>query len=395
MKSFLKILLFLIAGTAFAQPYPSKPIRVIVPFSPGGPVDVVMRLLSPKMTEMLGQPLVIENKTGAGGNLGVQQAARAPADGYTVLATSSSFAVNPALTPDAGYNPEKDFIAVAVVASQPNFIVVNAAFPARTLAELLQMARTQKLAFASPSSGTTPHLTAENLFRVRAKVDITHIPFRGAGPAVAAVVGGEPPIGSMAGTAPMPHIKSGKLRALAVSSSRRVPSLPDVPTLGELGFADMEDYTWVGIFVPAATPPEIAQKLNDIVLRAVQVPEVRERLEALTFEITAAPLKPTAGYVRAELVKWAKVVRNTCACGCTPPPRSAKGPTGVGNSLFSNPNARYSALSDQRRHSRTCVPTPPTTPHTLAELAPQVPAKAPLTAQTRIFTPLKASPPVR
>src|SRR5438445_789280 len=205
MRSFLKTLLFLIAGTAFAQPYPSKPIRVIVPFSPGGPVDVVMRLLSPKMTEMLGQPLVIENKTGAGGNLGVQQAARAPADGYTVLATSSSFAVNPALTPDAGYNPEKDFIAVAVVASQPNFIVVNAAFPARTLAELLQMARTQKLAFASPSSGTTPHLTAENLFKVRAKVDITHVPFRGAGPAAAAVLGGEPPIGSMAGTAPMPR----------------------------------------------------------------------------------------------------------------------------------------------------------------------------------------------
>src|SRR5207247_1437346 len=136
--------------------------------------------------EMLGQPLVIENKTGAGGNLGVQQAARAPADGYTVLATSSSFAVNPALTPDAGYNPEKDFIAVAVVASQPNFIVVNAAFPARTLAELLQMARTQQLAFASPSSGTTPHLTAENLFKVRAKVDITHVPFRAPGPAVPA-----------------------------------------------------------------------------------------------------------------------------------------------------------------------------------------------------------------
>src|SRR5205809_3587450 len=163
MRIFLKTLLFLIAGTAFAQPYPSKPIRVIVPFSPGGPVDVVMRLLSPRMTEMLGQPLGIENKTGAGGNLGFKKAARAPAAGYTVLATSSSFAVIPALSPDAGYNPEKDFIAVAVVASQPNFIVVNAAFPARTLAELLQMPRTQQLALASPSSGTPPHLTPENL----------------------------------------------------------------------------------------------------------------------------------------------------------------------------------------------------------------------------------------
>src|SRR6266851_9457814 len=270
MKGLLKTLLFLIAGAAFAQPYPSKPIRVIVPFSPGGPVDVVMRLLSPKMTEMLGQPLVIENKTGAGGNLGVQQVARAPADGYTVLATSSSFAVNPALTPDAGYNPEKDFIAVAVVASQPNFIVVNSAFPARTLAELLQMARTQKRAFASPSSGTTPHLTAENLFKVRAKVDITHVPFKGAGPAVAAVLGGQPPIGSMAASGPMANLRAGKLRALAVSPSRRLASLPDVPTLGELGYADMEDYTWVGIFIPAATPADIAQKLNDAVLRAVQ-----------------------------------------------------------------------------------------------------------------------------
>jgi tripartite-type tricarboxylate transporter receptor subunit TctC len=312
MRNLAVVLLFAATG-AFAQAWPAKPIRMVVPFAPGGPVDVVARLVSPKLSEALGQPIVIENKTGAGGNLGVREVAKAAPDGYTILATSSSFAVNPTLTPDAGYDGNRDFIAVAVVASQPNVIVVNSSFPARSLAELLKMARTEKLAFASPSTGTTPHLTAENLFKVRAKVDITHVPFRGAGPAAAAVLTGQPPIGSMAGTAPMPHIKAGKMRALAVSSSRRVALLPDVPTLTELGYPDMEDYTWVGIFLPAGTSPEIAQRLNQTVLKAVQAPEVRERLESLLFEVTAAPLSETADYVRRELVKWGKVVRDTGA----------------------------------------------------------------------------------
>src|SRR5258708_1397469 len=217
MRTLLAAALTVVASAAFAQSYPSKPIRVVVPFAPGGPVDVVARLLAPKMNELLGQTLVIENKAGAGGNVGVSQVARAAPDGYTVLMPSSSFAVNATLTPDPGYNADKDFTPIAVVASQPNFIVVNAAFPARTLAELLQLARTEKLAFASPSSGTTPHLTAENLFRVLDEADITHIPFKGAGPAAAAVLGGQPPTGSLARPAPMPHILSAKLRALPVS----------------------------------------------------------------------------------------------------------------------------------------------------------------------------------
>jgi tripartite-type tricarboxylate transporter receptor subunit TctC len=312
MNKLIVTLLF-VSSAAFGQAYPSKPIRMVVPFAPGGPVDVLARLVAPKVSEQLGQPIVIENKTGAGGNLGVREVAKATPDGYTVLATSSSFAVNPALTPDAGYDGNKDFIAVSVVASQPNVIVVNSSFPARTLNDLLQMAKTEKLAFASPSSGTTPHLTAENLFKVRAKVDITHVPFRGAGPAAAAVLTGQPPIGSMAGTAPMPHIKSGRMRALAVSSSKRVAQLPEVPTLTELGYPDMEDYTWVGVFLPAGTPNEIAQHWNQAVMKAVQIPEIRDRLEGLLFEITAAPLPETATYVRAELVKWAKVVKETGA----------------------------------------------------------------------------------
>jgi tripartite-type tricarboxylate transporter receptor subunit TctC len=312
MKAILALLL-LATGTAFGQPFPSKPIRMVVAFPPGGPVDVVARLLSPKMSETLGQSIVIENVGGGGGNIAAQRVAKSAPDGYTVLAHSSAYAVNPTLIGNLGFDAEKDMTAIAVVASQANLIFVHADFPAKSLKELIERAKSEKLAFASPSSGTTPHLTGENLFRLRAKVDITHIPFKGAGPAMTAVLGGQPPIGVLAGTAPLPHVKAGKIRVLAVSSAKRLPSLPDVPTLNELGFTGMEDYTWVGLFVPAGTPNEVSQRLNDALLRAVKAPEVKERLEGLAFEITAAPLAETATYVRSELAKWGKVVRETGA----------------------------------------------------------------------------------
>jgi len=313
MKTLLKFLLLLAVGSAGAQPYPSKPIHLTVAFPPGGPVDIIARLIAPKLSETLGQQVVVENVTGASGNIASVRVAKSAPDGYTVLAHSSGYAVNPSMYANAGYDPEKDLTAIAIVASQPNLIVVHPSFPAKTLADLLQLARTQKLAYASPSSGTTPHLTAENLFRVRAKVDITHVPFKGAGPAVTALLGGQPPVGSVAAGGPMQHIKAGKLRALATSSSRRLASLPDVPTLGELGFSGMEDYTWVGLFVPAGTPPEIAQKLNDAVLKAAQAPDFRSRIENAGFEPTAAPLRETADYLRTELKKWAQVVKDTGA----------------------------------------------------------------------------------
>jgi tripartite-type tricarboxylate transporter receptor subunit TctC len=296
-----------------AQSYPSRPIHMIVAFAPGGPVDVVARLTADKLTEILGQPVVVENRPSSTGNLGTQIVAKSPPDGYTILATSSAFAVNVSLSPNADYDAERDFAPIIQAATQPNVLVVNSAFPAKTLSELLELAKTRKLAYASPGAGTTPHLTGEHLFRAIAKVDVVHIPYKGAGPAATAVVAGEPPIGSLAVTAPLQFIRSGQLRALAISSATRHPLLPDVPTFKELGYPDIEEYTWVAFFAPAGTPPEIVQKLNDAINRVLQMREIRERLESLTFEPIGGSQQQFADYVRSEVAKWAIVVKQTGA----------------------------------------------------------------------------------
>ncbi len=301
------------SSLAAAQDYPTKPLHMQVAFPPGGPTDIMARLLSQQMSEALGQPVVVENRVGASGNLATREVAKAEPDGYTMLVHSSAYAVNPTLFSNAGYDPAKDLTAVAVMAQQANIIVVNASFPAKTLQELKSAMQKGKLAFASPGTGTTPHLTAENLFHVHWKADATHVPFKGAGPAVTGVLSGNPPIGCMAGSGPMSNIKSGMFRALAVSSAKRLAQLPDVPTLDELGYPGMEDYTWVGLFVPAATPRAIAEKLNAAVLKAVKNPQMKQRLDALAFEVTAAPLDETQRYVQSEVAKWAKVVKATGA----------------------------------------------------------------------------------
>jgi len=298
---------------AGAQTWPAKPLRLIVPFAPGGPADITARLTGQKLTESLGQQVLIENRAGAGGNIGAAAVAKAAPDGYTALLTTSAFAVNVSLFSNPGYDAEREFIPTALIASQPNMIFVNPGVPARNLAEFLTLAKSSKLAYASPGTGTTPHLTAENLFRVLAKLDAQPVHFRGAGPMVAAVMSGEPSVGSGAISGPLAQIKAGKLRGLAVSSSRRVAALPDVPTLGEAGFPGLEDYTWIAVFFPAGTAPAIVQKLNESINAAIQSAELRERLAALAFDPLGGSPQQVADYVRAEIIKWGKVVRDTGA----------------------------------------------------------------------------------
>jgi tripartite-type tricarboxylate transporter receptor subunit TctC len=314
MRRFLSgFVMLALASGAFAQGYPSKPIRFLVAFAPGGPVDIAARLVSQKLPDLLGQQVVVDNRAGAGGNIGAAAVAKSPPDGYLVLLTSSAVAVNMTLFASPGYDAERDFVPVIQIATQPNMIIVSAGAPAKSLDELIKTARGSTFAYASPGAGTTPHLTAEMLFKVLARLDTTAVHFKGAGPMVAAVVGGQPPVGSGAISGPLAQVRAGKLRALAVSSSRRLPTLPEVPTLGELGFQGMEDYTWIGMFLPAGTPPDIVQRLNEATNRAIQTPEVRERLEALAFEPVGGTQSAFAEYVKAEIAKWGKVVRETGA----------------------------------------------------------------------------------
>jgi tripartite-type tricarboxylate transporter receptor subunit TctC len=301
-------------SSAFAQAWPAKPLRFIANAAPAGPTDIVARVVGRKLTELMGQPVIVENRTGAGGNIGAVAVSKSAPDGYTALVTSTAFVANMALYPSPGYDAERDFVPVAILGRQPTLIVVNAANPARSLAELLTLSKTEgRLAFATPGTGTPAALTGEYLFKVLSKLDTTPIHYSGAGPAITAILGGEPAVGSLAAAAPMPHVKSGKLRALAISSATRIAALPNVPTLVELGFSSLRDYVWIGLFLPAGTPSVIAHQLNDSVNRALQSSDVRDRLNASVFEPVGGSLPETAQYVAGEVMKWRKVVLDTGA----------------------------------------------------------------------------------
>jgi len=302
------------AGIAQAQSsnsYPNKPMKFVVAFAPGGPADIIARLLGQRLSDSIGQPVVIENKAGAGGSLASGLVAKAPADGYTLLLNTSSFAVNASLSKNVSFDAEKDFVLASVVASSPNLLVVYPGFKAKNLQEIMVEAKSGKLNYGTAGAGTTPHLTAEYLFKVLGKVDVTHIPFQGAGPALAATMGGQVEMASVALPAAVEMVKGGRVRGLAVTSAKRVPSLPDVPTVAESGFAGFEDYTWVGVFAPSKTSPEIVNFLNLEIGKILRTADFQTKLAGVGFEPVGGSPKEAGDYLKVEINKWAKIIKET------------------------------------------------------------------------------------
>lgn len=295
--------------SAGAQAYPARPVRVIVPFAPAGPTDVFARLMAQKLSEQLGAQFYVENIAGAGGNIGAGRAAQAPADGYTILVNGGNHVVNPALYPHVPYDPIKDFAPVTIAVSAPAVLTVHPSLPARTVQDLVALIRANpgKYSFASPGTGTPPHLVGE-LFRLSLGLDLVHVPFNGGGPAIGSTVAGHTPI-SFGSTAPaVPLVKDATLRALAVSSKRRSPALPDVPTMTESGYPEVVGESWFAAVVPAGTPREIVLQLNREIARAIAQPDMQERLAALGYEPVASTPEDAAARFQAEMAKWGRVI---------------------------------------------------------------------------------------
>ena len=288
--------------------FPDKPIRFVVAFAPGSSTDIVARLLGEQLSNSLGQPVVVENKPGAGGNIATQGVMNAAADGYTLLFHSVAYAVNPTLFSNAGYDPLVDLQPVAMAAFTPNLLYVHPEVKATTLAEVLALARNGKLAYASSGNGTTTHLGAEWLFRGLAKVDITHVPFQPAA-ATNAVVSGQVPIASTSMPPAVPFAKTGKVRPIAVMSLKRSPALPDVPTVAELGYKDFEANTWFALFAPAKTPPAVLELLNGEINKALGARSVQDRFETLSLEAARMDRPALRRYIEGEVGKWGRLVK--------------------------------------------------------------------------------------
>jgi tripartite-type tricarboxylate transporter receptor subunit TctC len=315
----LLLLAILLGPLAALAQYPNKPVRMIIPFAPGGASDFVGRIMQPKMADLLGQPIVVENRAGAAGNIGAEAAARSAPDGYTIfLGNVGSIAINPGVYPKLSIQPLKDFIAVTQVVDVPSILIIHPSVPASSVKELVAYAKANqgKLNFASPGSGSLDRLEME-LFRKLENLDMVHVPYKGgAGPATAGLMGGETQLMFATAASAMPGVKSQRLKPLAVTSAKRIETLPDVPTVEEAGYADLKAGSWQGIFVPAGTSREVVDRLFAVSTQVMKDSEVINRLKNGGAEaITSASPAEFQRYVAAETERWARIAREA---GATP-----------------------------------------------------------------------------
>ena len=295
---------------AFALDYPTRPVRAIVAFAPGGVTDTFARLMAQKLGEHLGKQFYVDNITGATGNIGTGQAAKAAPDGYTLLFAFSSYVVNPTLFGKVPYDPYKDFEPVTLAVVSTTVVTVHPSVPAKTVKDLVALIRANpgRYSYSSAGAGTQAHLAGEQ-FRISLGLDLVHVPFNGGGPAIAAVVGGHIPIGFGSPAASIPQIKEGNVRALAITSKRRSQILPDVPTMTEAGYPDIEGDSWVGVLVPAGTSKDIIDLLNREVVKIIAMPDMEARLRELGYDPVASTPEEFADRIKVEIETWAKVIR--------------------------------------------------------------------------------------
>jgi tripartite-type tricarboxylate transporter receptor subunit TctC len=295
-----------------AQAWPSKPIKYVVPFPAGGTTDILARIIGPKLSAALGTPVLVDNRPGAGGVLGSDLVAKSAPDGYTILgSTISTHAINPALNPKMPYDAAKDFTGITLIGSVANAVIVPANSPFKTLKELIDFGRANpgKLSYSSAGNGTSQHMSGE-MFKLMAKVFAVHIPYRGSAPAIQDVIGGQLSMGFDTIVVAAPHIKAGTVRALAVTSAKRVKGFENIPTIAESGVPGFDVASWQAVHAPAGTPPEIVARLASEIAKAIEMPDVRARLDGLGLEPSGMPPAQFADFNRKELAKWANVVKS-------------------------------------------------------------------------------------
>jgi tripartite-type tricarboxylate transporter receptor subunit TctC len=314
MRLVAALLLFLASALAGAQDWPSRPVRLILPFPPGGGTDILGRLIAERLSASLGQPVVTENRGGAGGNVGAEAAARSAPDGYTIVLVAPSLAISPALYSKINYDPVKDFAAVSLVATVPNVMITQPSLPAENLQEFIAYARSRPgvLNFGSGGAGTSNHLAGE-LFNIVTGTKLVHVPYKGVNLAMQDVLAGNVHLVFIGIPAAAPHIKAGKLRALALVAPQRSSALPDVPTVAEAGLKDFEVTTWYGVLAPAGTPRPIVMRLNSDLVKIMHSPELKEKLAASGTEPLTSTPEEFAAYIKREMTKWGDVIRKSGA----------------------------------------------------------------------------------